>query len=476
MLSLPFDPTTNNATMFTNLIARIHNCMHEEEILQAGVESVKETIGCDRVLVYSLQSHNLGKIVAEAVNAEFPKTKETTIDDPCFNARYTDSYRQGRINAIENIYEAKITPCHLENLERLAVKANLVLPLRLPDNEIYGLLILHQCSQPRAWTQAEITLCAQMAAQIGWAIDNAVKWLEQQDLQAALDRHHHYQDLLIAALPKIHSGTTRLEILHNVTDRVQAVLGCDRAIVYVPVEHNLGIVVAESTLPSLSPIQDKRIELPYFEHRYVEEYQQGRVRAIDNIFTAGLSDEAIANLSKIAVKANAIVPIANHKDGLIGLLVAHQCFNYRTWQDAEIEWLRQIGIQAGLALIEGQLQEEITAMKSSLKRASLVKQKIASADTTIQQVKQSLADSVNTSGEVRHLMRLLNREVSSLTTKLSDEDINLVRIIAKKLQANAETATEVTTSLQDKIDALSTAIDSGIQVYKSRKVSEGAHH
>jgi hypothetical protein len=73
-------------------------------------------------------------------------------------------------------------------------------------------------------------------------------------------------------------------------------------------------------------------------------------------------------------------------------------------------------------------------------------------------------------------MRLLDREVSSLTTKVSDEDLNLARIITRKLQANAETANAVNNLLQDKIDELSTVIDSGIEVYKSRKSLEGANN
>jgi GAF domain-containing protein len=462
--------------MFTNLIARIHNCLREEDILQNSVECVKQALNCDRVVVYSVQEQHFGKILAEAVGSEFPRTLETTIDDPCFKSRHVERYRQGAITSIENIHEARMTPCYIETLERLAVKANLVVPMLLPDNELYALLIVHQCSQPRAWTQADITLTAQMAAQIGWALHNVLRWSEYQKIQASLDRHYYYQDLLTTTPQKIHSGNTRIEVLQIATAQVQTILKCDRAIVYVPVEPNSGLIIAESRLPALASIQDSKIELPYFEHRYIEEYQQGRVRAIDNIYEAGLSASAIENLVKIAVKANVIVPIINNKHELVALLVAHQCFNYRQWQDVEVEWLRQIGIQTGLALTKAQLQEEITVMKSSLKRASRVKEAIASADTKIQQVKQSLADSVQTSGEVKHLMRLLNREVSSLTTKLSDEDINLARIITKKLQANAETATAVTTSLQDKIDELSTVIDSGIQVYKSRKSLEGLNN
>ena len=462
--------------MFTNPLSRIHSCVREEDILQASVEYVKQALKCDRVVVYSVQERTFGKILAEAVESGFPRTLETTIDDPCFKSRHVERYRQGAITRIENIYEARMTPCYIENLERLAVKANLVLPMHLPSNELYALLILHQCSAPRAWTEVEITLASQMAGQIGWAIDNVIRHVEYQHIQLSLDRHHYYQDLLATASPKIHSGNTRIEVLQIATAQVRDVLNCDRAIVYVPVEQAAGIIVAESTLPALASIQDSKLELPYFEHRYIEEYQQGRVRAIDNIYESGFSPQAIENLTRIAVKANVIVPIINSQQELVALLVAHQCFNYRQWQDVEVEWLRQIGIQTGLALTKAQLQEEITAMKSSLKRASRVKDAISSADTKIQQVKQSLADSVQTSGEVKHLMRLLDREVTSLNTKVSDADLNLARIITKKLQANAETANAVTNSLQHKIDELSTVIDSGIKVYKSRKSLEGVNN
>ena len=454
--------------MFTNLIAKIHNCLREEDILQAGVESVKQALGCDRVVVYSLQPQTMGKILAEAVAVEYPRSLQTTIDDPCFGARYIDSYREGRISAIENIHEAKITPCHLENLDRLAVKANLVLPLRLPDDDLFGLLILHQCSAPRTWAQTEITLAAQMASQIGWALDNAIRRVEDRKAQLSLDKHHHYQDLLTIATQKIHSGSTRLEVLQLATEQVQTMLECDRSLVYVVVGENLGKIVAEAILPALSPLRDLTIELPYLERRHLDEYQQGRVRAIDNIYEAEMSQEAIESLAQIAVKASIVVPIIRDLDDFCGLLVAHQCFNYRQWQEVEIEWLRQIGIQTGLALTKAQLQEEIATMKSSLRRASMVKQTIANADYKIQEVKQSLAESAQTSGETKHLMRLLGQEVVSLTNKVSSEDINLARIITKKLQANTETATAVATSIQDKIEELSTEIDSGIRVYKSR--------
>ncbi|WP_310425280.1 GAF domain-containing protein [Chamaesiphon sp. VAR_48_metabat_135_sub] len=456
-------------TMFTNLISRIHDRSQAEDILQAGVESVKQALSCDRVVVYSLQPQHLGKIVAESVAPGFPRTMETTIDDPCFNARYIDSYRQGRISAIDDVQLARITPCHLENLERLAVKANLVVPLRLPDDELYGLLILHQCSAPRVWKQEEITLSAQMSAQIGWGLANAVRWLECQTIQSSVDRQQHYNELLATATQKIHQGSTRAEVLQLATAQAQSSLTTDRAIVYAIAQPNLGKIIAESTLPALSPIVGMTIEDTRFESRYIEQYQQGRVQSIDNIHESGINSSSIDSLVNIAVKANLTVPIIGSQDELFGLLAVHQCFNYRTWQAMEIELLRQIGIQTGLALTKAQFQEEVAAMKSSLKRASMVKESIVTADTQMHQVKGALSNSVQTLEEAKHLLRLLSHEVNALTDKLSSEDINLVRIIAKKLQGNAETASTETSLLQFEIAELETVINSAIKVYKSRR-------
>jgi GAF domain-containing protein len=454
--------------MFTNLISRIHDCSREEDILQTSVESVRQNLGCDRAVVYSLQPLSMGKIVAESVAPGFPKIIDTTIDDPCIQSRHMNRYREGQITTIDNIQTARTSPCQIEMLEKIAVKANLVVPILLPDNEIYGLLILHQCSQPRTWKPEETTLAAQMAVQIGWALDNAVRWSECQRIQSSLDRQKYYNELLISATQKIHQGSTRAEVLEIATTQAQTILKCDRAIVYAISQPNLGRVVAEATLPSLSPLQGMTIEDPCFEPDYIELYQEGGVQSIDNVHETGISAYLVDNLVKIAGKANITVPIVGSRNDLFGLLVVHQCFSYRTWQDMEIELLRQLGIQTGLALIKAQYQEEVMTMRSSIKRAGVVKETIATADTQIQHVKESLTSSVQNLDEAKHLMRLLSHEVISLTEKFSSEDINLIRIIAKKLQSNTDTAAVGTLSLQSDIAELETVLDLATRVYKSR--------
>jgi GAF domain-containing protein len=454
--------------MFTDLITKIHNCSRVEDILMAGVESVQQALGCDRVVIYSLKRDNFGKVVAEAVTLGFPKTIETTIDDPCFKARHIDSYRQGRISAIDNIYEARITPCHVETLEKIAVKANLVVPLRLPNDDLYGLLILHQCAAPRVWKPEEITLTAQMAGQIGWAVDNTQRWSECQKIQSVLDRQQFFADLLAVATQKIHQGNTRSEVLQIATAQAQTMLRGDRAIIYAIDQPNLGQVIAESAKSSLSTLQGQVIKDPCLETEWIEKFQAGKFQVIDQIDRSGMNTESIEQLANIAVKASITVPIISGQNKLLGLLAIHQCFSDHNWQDLEIDWLRQLGMQTGLALAKAYFQEEGTAMKSSLKRAGIVKETITTANTQIHSVQESLINSVKNIDEAKRLMRLLSREVVTLTEKLSSEDVNLIRIIAKKLQHNTETAIASAQSLQSKITDLETAIVAANQVYKSR--------
>ena len=68
------------------------------------------------------------------------------MDDSCFSLTYMEKYQNGRVKAVDNIYEeASLTPCHRAQLEFYEVKAKLVVPL-MNEGKLMGLLIAHQCS------------------------------------------------------------------------------------------------------------------------------------------------------------------------------------------------------------------------------------------------------------------------------------------------------------------------------------------
>ena len=142
-------------------------------------------------------------------------------------------------------------------------------------------------------------------------------------------------------------------------ERGREVLNCDRVVVYGLQDGSLGEIVAEAAVPFLASILGSVIKDPCFEYRYIDRYQQGRIRAIPNIFDAGMSDCYVENLAKIGVKSNLVAPINWDNGKIYGLLVAHQCFGFKDWQPEEIEHFKQIAFHTGLSLSKSTLKEQL---------------------------------------------------------------------------------------------------------------------
>jgi PAS domain-containing protein len=85
---------------------------------------------------------------------------------------YIEPFKQGLFTSKSDIYTAGIDTCHRELLANFQVKANLVIPI-LKGEELWGLLIAHQCAETREWQPSEIELMRQLATQAGIAIQQA---------------------------------------------------------------------------------------------------------------------------------------------------------------------------------------------------------------------------------------------------------------------------------------------------------------
>ncbi len=152
------------------------------EILQTAVESSRSILQSDRVIYHRFEENWQGKIVAEAVDDKFPQALGAEINDPCFAEGSAQKFQQGQIKAIANIYEAGLNECHLKMLEPFAVVASLITPVVIQDR-LAGLLIAHQCSEPRAWQEAEINLLSQVASQLSRAMEKIELLAKQQQAQ-----------------------------------------------------------------------------------------------------------------------------------------------------------------------------------------------------------------------------------------------------------------------------------------------------
>ncbi|MEH2359883.1 PAS domain-containing protein [Nostoc sp.] len=151
---------------------RIRRSLNLQDILQTTVDEVRQFLECDRVTIFQFYPGWGGTIVVESVAPEWMPLLPLQIHDPCIGEENVEPFKQGLVTAKTDIYTAGISPCHVEFLESLQVRANLVVPVSLGD-ELWGLLAAHQCASPREWQSSEISLLRQLGAQVSIAIQQA---------------------------------------------------------------------------------------------------------------------------------------------------------------------------------------------------------------------------------------------------------------------------------------------------------------
>ena len=195
---------------------RIRQSLHLEDILNITVTEVRNFLGSDRVVIYYFHDDSWGEVLVESVeNPEF-SLLGMEIQDPCFNKLSAEIYQEGKISQIGDIEQDILTPCHRQMLINLQVKANLVVPIlvskseetltteiadfsssQTPDSSIlpissdkshdlWGLLIAHQCTNPRQWQASEIQLLQQLATQLAIAIQQAQLYTKLENLNQEL--------------------------------------------------------------------------------------------------------------------------------------------------------------------------------------------------------------------------------------------------------------------------------------------------
>ncbi|MGL5836469.1 MAG: ATP-binding protein [Waterburya sp.] len=187
--------------VLANIALRIRNSLNLDQILDTTVGEVRQWLNSDRVLIYRFNPDWSGLVMVESVNHQAWSIMGRVIADPCFEQTWLEPYRHGRVASIEDVYANDLTPCYVEFLEQYQVRANLVVPILLsleqsnstsPAPHLWGLLIAHECDQPRKWQQTEIDFLQQLGTHVAIAIQQSVLFEHLQ--QSRLDLEQRVSD------------------------------------------------------------------------------------------------------------------------------------------------------------------------------------------------------------------------------------------------------------------------------------------
>ena len=165
--------------LLNQLSTQIRQSLDIATILQTAVREVRPLFSTDRALIYQFNPDWQGAVRIEDVAEPWLATLGEAAGD-CFPPAYLEEYRNGRIRKINNVLEAGLNAEHLAFLQRLQVKANMIVPIMV-HRELWGLLIVHQCSQPRIWQDSESELLNQLAIQLGIAIQQANTYAQSEE-------------------------------------------------------------------------------------------------------------------------------------------------------------------------------------------------------------------------------------------------------------------------------------------------------
>ncbi|MBC1224945.1 GAF domain-containing protein [Nostoc sp. UCD121] len=419
----------------SGVIARIRESLDIETIFKITVTEVRQLLKSDRVGVFRFYPELgwEGEFIYEDVGAEWDSALTAKVRDHCFSEEFAGLYQQGRIRAIADIYQVNASDCYIQILERFQVRANIIAPL-IKGKDLWGLLCIHQCSNPRQWEASEIEFVQLIAEHLGVALQQA-DYLEQVKLQSAelaqakaREKAAQWQRTIAITIEKIRQSLDLKSIFHTTTAELRQLLNADRVAIYRFNPDWSGEFVFESVAEGWISLIDEQLQRPELSENvsecsakdlakppvadtYLQDSEGGSFsscevyRICNDIYNSGFSDCYIKILEIYQARAYVIIAIY-HGQKLWGLLAAYQNARTRDWQKDEVYLLTQVGTQLGVALQQAEFIQQMQIQAADISKAAERQRALAN---TVEKIRQSLdieAIFKTTTQEVRRLLEV----------------------------------------------------------------------
>jgi methyl-accepting chemotaxis protein PixJ len=371
-------------------------------LLEITVTEISDRLKADRVLIFRFQNETKGVVLVESMLAGYTPTLGELLPALVFGAENQKDYYQQKIVTLERVNESTTSPYQLQLLKRFQVEASVSLPI-IVERQMWGLLVVQHCSGSRTWQEAEVNLLYQIATELTLNIQLG-ELRSQQQKKTQLNKAAG--KVVAKILKNILHSLDVPSVFSSATKEIRQQLECDRVAIYRFNPDWSGEFIAESVGPDWVKLVGPDIRKVWAD-TYLQETQGGPYRneettAVDNIYTANLTDCHIDLLEQFEAKAYLIAPIFEGEK-LWGLLAAFQNSGARQWEDAEISMLALIGRQFGVALQQAQYLESLQVRSGQLAKAAEQERTVTSVIEKIRQSSNLATIFETTTQEVRKL-------------------------------------------------------------------------
>ena len=362
---------TERERLIAAIVQKIRRHLDLSHVLKTTVTEVRRLLQTDRVLFFRFESDGSGIVLVESVGTDWKSIQGENIADPCFAKSHVYKYRSGHTRAVSNVRAEYHQPsCYVEMLADFQVSAELVVPI-LQNDELWGLLIAHHCSEPRHWQTWETDLLKQLAAQVSIAIQQSELYQEVQRLNAELEQ-------------QVQTRTAQLQLAFNfeatlkrIADRVRDSLDEDQ-ILQTAVRELAGAIKVRSCNAALYDLTQRTSTVRYECTTSVAPIQ-GRIVEMDN-FKEGYGQllqgqyfqfcSLLPNLER-GKAAMFACPILDDQGVLGDLWLVSN--GERIFAEQDIRLVQQVANQCAIALRQARLYQAAQAQVEALEKLNRLK-------------------------------------------------------------------------------------------------------
>jgi len=184
------------------IIETIHQAVSIEQMLKVVLDSARQNLGCDRVVLYKFNPDWSGYFLAESVAPGWVSVVTeplSTLSDHCLEETQGGRFQQHYILVSNDIYQSGFTPCHIDLLEKFQARALVIMPVFLV-NKLWGLLAAYQNSGPRIWQTDEIDFLQHIGLHLAIALRQSELYQAAQAQVVELQKLNKLKDEFLSTV------------------------------------------------------------------------------------------------------------------------------------------------------------------------------------------------------------------------------------------------------------------------------------
>ncbi|WP_019505346.1 GAF domain-containing protein [Pleurocapsa sp. PCC 7319] len=370
-----------------------------QETMQSWLDKICQSMKLDRAAVFAFNPDWSGKIVAESMRGNWqPAGSVLDYDfhfkggefEPCYIAN--DVQSKGLAQAV------------LEKFEAMQARAYVVVPIHF-NNQLLGVLGVYQNTGPRNWQESEVEQVKEFASRFIMPLQQTAYMRNSEFQSKQMEQAFKREKSLSKILEKVRLSKDEQAVWQIATDEGRRILNVDRVAIYRFNPDWSGNFIAESAAPGWS---DLTKIIPFIEDTFLQNtkggrYKNGETFAVEDIYLQGHKECHIELLEQMEARAYALAPIFIADSDMFGskklwgLIGCYQNTAAYRWQDYEVDTLRQIGLQVGVAMQQINYMTRLEKQSELEKTSNKISEQIRTAKNidevfkvTTQEVRQAL--------------------------------------------------------------------------------------